>query len=126
MDIERGGYGISILITFFYIILYLAMNKLEKVALRSAPKRGRPLVLVINNIHFFQNDEAGRSMLLQLQQKAETWAASGELEYFTSFLLSHFSFVRYFDDGFHHVSFILLFDSGRLPLSEMTFGLSNS
>ena len=84
MDIERGGYGISILITFFYIILYLAMNKLEKVALRSAPKRGRPLVLVINNIHFFQNDEAGRSMLLQLQQKAETWAASGELEYFIS------------------------------------------
>jgi hypothetical protein len=63
---------------------YLAMNKLEKVALRSAPKRGRPLVLVINNIHYFQNDEAGRSMLLQLQQKAETWAASGELEYFIS------------------------------------------
>ena len=56
------------------------MNKLEKVALRSAPKRGRPLVLVINNIHFFQNDEAGRGMLLQLQQKAEAWAASGELE----------------------------------------------
>ena len=56
------------------------MNKLEKVALRSAPKRGRPLVLVINNIHFFQNDEAGRGMLLQLQQKAEAWAASGKLE----------------------------------------------
>lgn len=56
------------------------MNKLEKVALRSAPKRGRPLLLVINNTHFFQNDEAGRSMLLQLQQKAEAWAASGELE----------------------------------------------
>lgn len=55
------------------------MNKLEKVALRSASKRGRPLVLVINNIHFFQNDEAGRGMLLQLQQKAETWAASGVL-----------------------------------------------
>ncbi|KAF8806546.1 hypothetical protein BYT27DRAFT_7233914 [Phlegmacium glaucopus] len=56
-----------------------AMNKLEKVALRSAPKRGRPLVLIINNVHFFQNDEAGRSMLLQLQQKAEAWAASGIL-----------------------------------------------
>lgn len=65
------------------------MNKLEKVALRSAPKRGRPLVLVINNIHFFQNDEAGRSMLLQLQQKAEAWAASGELEYVKSSPLSH-------------------------------------
>ena len=62
------------------------MNKLEKVALRSAPKRGRPLVLVINNIHFFQNDEAGRSMLLQLQQKAEAWAASGKLEYFIVFV----------------------------------------
>ena len=56
------------------------MNKLEKVALRCAPKRGRPLLLVINNIHFFQNNEAGRSMLLQLQQKAEDWAASGGLE----------------------------------------------
>ena len=88
------------------------MNKLEKVALRSAPKRGRPLLLVINNIHFFQNDEAGRSMLLQLQQKAEVWAASGELEYFRSSSMCagvSFSFSdihRYFDDGFHHVSFI--------------------
>lgn len=62
------------------IVRYLAMYKLEKVALRSVTKRGRPLVLVINNIHFFQNDEAGRSMLLQLQQKAEAWAASGESE----------------------------------------------
>lgn len=65
------------------------MNKLEKVALRSAPKRGRPLVLVINNIHFFQNDEAGRGMLLQLQQKAEAWAASGQLEY-----VIYFPFLR--------------------------------
>ena len=63
-----------------YHRVYLAMNKLEKVALRCAPKRGRPLLLVINNIHFFQNNEAGRSMLLQLQQKAEDWAASGGLE----------------------------------------------
>lgn len=69
------------------------MNKLEKVALRSAPKRGRPLVLVINNIHFFQNDEAGRSMLLQLQQKAEAWAASGELEYVKSSPLSHLALI---------------------------------
>ncbi|PPQ87484.1 hypothetical protein CVT25_008220 [Psilocybe cyanescens] len=56
-----------------------AMNKLEKVALRCAPRRDKPLVLVINNIHFFQNDEEGRNMLLQLQQKAEAWAASGVL-----------------------------------------------
>ena len=86
MDIERGGYGIYYAYYMFFIY-YLAMNKLEKIALRSAPKRGRPLIVVINNIHFFQNDEAGRNMILQLQQKAETWAASGELEYFTSFLL---------------------------------------
>ena len=86
MDIERGGYGIYYAYHMFFFY-YLAMNKLEKIALRSAPKRGRPLIVVINNIHFFQNDEAGRNMILQLQQKAETWAASGELEYFTSFLL---------------------------------------
>ena len=85
------------------------MNKLEKVALRSAPKRGRPLVLVINNIHFFQNDEAGRGMLLQLQQKAEAWAASGELGIRHMFsvlrgLTLIFDIHRYFDVGFHHVS----------------------
>ncbi|KAF8161282.1 hypothetical protein B0H34DRAFT_700244 [Crassisporium funariophilum] len=56
-----------------------AMNKLEKVALRAAKVRGRPFVLIINNVHFFQNDEAGRNMILQLQQKAESWAASGIL-----------------------------------------------
>ncbi|KAG6861119.1 hypothetical protein C0995_003848 [Termitomyces sp. Mi166 len=53
-----------------------AFNKLEKVALRSARKTGRPLVLIINNIHFFKNDDEGRNMILQLQQKAEAWAAS--------------------------------------------------
>lgn len=56
-----------------------AMNKLEKVALRCARVREKPLVFIINNVHFFQNDEAGRNMLLQLQQKAEAWAASGIL-----------------------------------------------
>src|SRR5215471_10232330 len=55
----------------------LAMNKLEKVALRSARRTGRPLVLILNNIHFFKNDDDGRNMLLQLQQRAEAWAASG-------------------------------------------------
>ena len=54
------------------------MNKLEKVALRCAPSRGKPLVLIINNVHFFQNDEGGKNMLLQLQQRAEAWAASGK------------------------------------------------
>jgi hypothetical protein len=55
------------------------MNKLEKVALRCARRTGRPLVLVINNVHFFKNDDEGRMMLLQLQQRAEAWAASGVL-----------------------------------------------
>ena len=55
------------------------MNKLEKVALQSARRRGKPLVLIINNVHFFKNDDDGRNMLLQLQQKAEAWAASGIL-----------------------------------------------
>ncbi|KAJ7099594.1 hypothetical protein B0H15DRAFT_920319 [Mycena belliarum] len=54
-----------------------AMNKLEKVALKAARRRGRPLVLIVNNVHFFKNDDSGRSMLLQLQQRAEAWAASG-------------------------------------------------
>jgi len=54
------------------------MNKLEKVALSSARKTGRPLVLIINNVHFFKNDDEGRNMLLQLQQRAEAWAASGK------------------------------------------------
>jgi len=56
-----------------------AMNKLEKVALRSARRTGRPLVLIVNNVHFFKNDDEGRNMLLQLQQRAEAWAASGIL-----------------------------------------------
>ncbi|KAJ3815817.1 hypothetical protein F5876DRAFT_71596 [Lentinula aff. lateritia] len=54
-----------------------ALNKLEKVALRCAKRRHKPLVLIINNVHYFNNDEAGRNMLLQLQQRAEAWAASG-------------------------------------------------
>ncbi|KAF8967970.1 hypothetical protein BDZ97DRAFT_1655931 [Flammula alnicola] len=57
--------------------LFLAMNKLEKVALRCASRRGKPLVLIIDNVHHFQNNDEGRNMLLQLQQKAEAWAASG-------------------------------------------------
>ncbi|KAF8178615.1 hypothetical protein K438DRAFT_1844104 [Mycena galopus ATCC 62051] len=54
-----------------------AMNKLEKVALKVARRRNKPLVLIINNVHFFKNDDQGRGMLLQLQQRAEAWAASG-------------------------------------------------
>ncbi|KAH7345523.1 hypothetical protein B0J17DRAFT_640209 [Rhizoctonia solani] len=54
-----------------------AMNKLEKVAIRRARKRGRPIVLVINDVHLFNNDDDGRLLLQQLQQRAEGWAESG-------------------------------------------------
>ena len=53
------------------------MNKLEKVALNHAQKKGKPLILVINNVHYFDHDDDGRNMLLQFQQRAEAWAASG-------------------------------------------------
>ncbi|EJF57530.1 hypothetical protein DICSQDRAFT_173867 [Dichomitus squalens LYAD-421 SS1] len=56
-----------------------AMNKLEKVALRHARATGKPLILILNNVHYFNHDDAGRNMLLQLQQRAEAWAASGIL-----------------------------------------------
>jgi hypothetical protein len=58
----------------------LALNKLEKVALRYSRKYGRPPVLILNNVHYFNNDDEGRNMILQLQQRAEAWAASGELQ----------------------------------------------
>ncbi|KAF8526051.1 hypothetical protein BU17DRAFT_74394 [Hysterangium stoloniferum] len=56
-----------------------ALNKLEKVALRSAQRRQKPLVLVVNNVHLFRNDDAGQALLLQLQQRAESWSESGIL-----------------------------------------------
>ena len=54
-----------------------ALNKLEKVALRHAQRTGKPLILILNNVHYFNNDDSGKNMLLQLQQRAEAWAASG-------------------------------------------------
>ncbi|KIM30680.1 hypothetical protein M408DRAFT_15575 [Serendipita vermifera MAFF 305830] len=56
-----------------------AFNKLEKVALRCHKETKRPLVLVFNNVHLFPNDDAGRNMLLQIQQRAESWSESGIL-----------------------------------------------
>ncbi|PIL33451.1 hypothetical protein GSI_04074 [Ganoderma sinense ZZ0214-1] len=56
-----------------------ALNKLEKVALRHAKSTGKPLILIINNVHFFNHDDGGRNILLQFQQRAEAWAASGIL-----------------------------------------------
>ncbi|KAG8986753.1 hypothetical protein FRB90_003808 [Tulasnella sp. 427] len=53
-----------------------ALNKLEKVALKMAAQRKKPLVLVINNCQLFDNAEETHQLLLQLQQKAESWAES--------------------------------------------------
>lgn len=57
--------------------VFIALIKLEKVALALHARRHKPIVLIINNVHYFKNDDKGKNMLLQLQQKAETWAASG-------------------------------------------------
>ena len=54
-----------------------ALNKMEKVAIRYSDKKKRPLVLILNNIHLFKNDDDGKQILLQFQQRAEAWAASG-------------------------------------------------
>ncbi|KAF2853621.1 hypothetical protein T440DRAFT_487498 [Plenodomus tracheiphilus IPT5] len=53
-----------------------AMNQMEKVALSMRKKRGKPLLLIINNIHLFKDDEAGKHLLEILQQRAEIWAGN--------------------------------------------------
>lgn len=50
---------------------------MEKVAIRYSDKNKRPLVLILNNVHLFKNDDDGKQILLQFQQRAEAWAASG-------------------------------------------------
>lgn len=47
-----------------------AFNKLEKVALRRRAKVGRPLIMIINNMHLLRDDEDGRDLLELLQQRA--------------------------------------------------------
>ncbi|KAK3376780.1 hypothetical protein B0T24DRAFT_619685 [Lasiosphaeria ovina] len=54
-----------------------ALNKLEKVALRRRSKVGRPLVLIVNQMHLIRDDEDGKDLIELLQQRAEQWAASG-------------------------------------------------
>ncbi|KAF8342634.1 uncharacterized protein EI90DRAFT_3149750 [Cantharellus anzutake] len=54
-----------------------AFAKIEKVALRMSERRGKPLILYINNIHMFRNSEDSHRLLVQIQQRAESWAASG-------------------------------------------------
>lgn len=53
-----------------------AMNQMEKVALSMRKKRGKPLLLIINNIHLFKDDGAGKHLLDILQQRAEIWAGN--------------------------------------------------
>lgn len=53
-----------------------ALNKLEKVALQRRAKVGRPLVLIMNQMHLVRDDEDGRDLIELLQQRAEQWAAS--------------------------------------------------
>lgn len=53
-----------------------ALNKMEKVALKLRKSRGRPLLLIINNIHLFKDDPDGQSLLEILQQRAEIWSTN--------------------------------------------------
>lgn len=53
-----------------------ALNKLEKVALRRRTQKGRPLVLIINQMHLIRDDEDGKDLFELLQQRAEQWAAA--------------------------------------------------
>lgn len=54
-----------------------AFNKLQKVALNKKRKNGKPLILIVNSMHLFRDDDEGRDMLELLQQRAEAWAATG-------------------------------------------------
>ncbi|KAF3763108.1 hypothetical protein M406DRAFT_340780 [Cryphonectria parasitica EP155] len=53
-----------------------ALNKLEKVALQRRARVGRPLVMIVNQMHLVRDDEDGRDLIELLQQRAEQWAAS--------------------------------------------------
>ncbi|RPA99675.1 hypothetical protein L873DRAFT_1682833 [Choiromyces venosus 120613-1] len=54
-----------------------ALNKLEKVALVRRKATGKPLIMIINSMHLLRTDGDGKDLLELLQQKAESWAASG-------------------------------------------------
>jgi hypothetical protein len=53
-----------------------ALNKLEKVALTRRARVGKPLVLIVNQMHLIRDDEDGKDLIELLQQRAEQWAAS--------------------------------------------------
>lgn len=53
-----------------------ALNKLEKVAIKLLPTRGKPLIVIVNQMHLLRNDDDGRDLIELLQQRAEAWAAA--------------------------------------------------
>lgn len=53
-----------------------ALNKLEKVAMKKRKEKGKPLVVIVNQIHLLRNEEEGRDLIELLQQRAEQWAAA--------------------------------------------------
>ncbi|KAK0382643.1 hypothetical protein NLU13_8616 [Sarocladium strictum] len=53
-----------------------ALNKLEKVAMIKRRERGKPLIVIVNQMHLLRNDEDGRDLIELLQQRAEQWAAA--------------------------------------------------
>ncbi|KAL7817144.1 hypothetical protein V8C26DRAFT_420543 [Trichoderma gracile] len=53
-----------------------ALNKLEKVAMKLAKTRRKPIVLIVNQLHLLRNNEEGRDLLELFQQRAEQWAAA--------------------------------------------------
>ncbi|KJZ76810.1 hypothetical protein HIM_03687 [Hirsutella minnesotensis 3608] len=53
-----------------------ALNKLEKVAMRMKRKRGKPLIVIFNQMHLLRDDDDGRDLIELLQQRAEQWAAA--------------------------------------------------
>jgi hypothetical protein len=53
-----------------------ALNKLEKVALQRRIKFGKPLVVIVNQMHLIRDDDDGKDLIELLQQRAEQWAAA--------------------------------------------------
>ena len=53
-----------------------ALNKLEKVAMKRRRRVGKPLVLIMNQMHLIRDDEDGKDLIELLQQRAEQWAAA--------------------------------------------------
>jgi len=47
------------------------------VALERRKATGKPLIMIVNSMHLLRDDEDGKDLLELLQQKAESWAASG-------------------------------------------------